>query len=207
MKKMEIERKLYSVTTRDEYDKTLYNPKTTALEIGDLVLPIRNPNIDTGVGVYMVDGYMVANVVKPDKSCEAEYSRNKIMDFSNAKTVGEIIDMNNLLSHIQQDLMVSGKDNILTLTITPQDTPEMKALKTAINSKQIDKKAYESRFDQFQNNMRLLKGPSITLAKMKEICEGFDIACELTLTDKEGAVNPIGTEIVVDLTEGRATKE
>jgi hypothetical protein len=103
--------------------------------------------------------------------------------------------------------MVSGKDNILTLTITPQDTPEMKALKTAINSKQIDKKAYESRFDQFQNNMRLLKGPTITLAKMKEICEGFDIACELTLTDKEGAVNPIGTEIVVDLTEGRATKE
>ena len=42
MKKMEIERKLYSVTTRDEYDKTLYNPKTTALEIGNLVLPIRN---------------------------------------------------------------------------------------------------------------------------------------------------------------------
>ena len=41
---------------------------------------------------------------------------------------------------------------------------------------------------------------------MIEICTGFDIACELTLKDKDGAVNPMNTEISLDLTEGRPIK-
>ena len=102
--------------------------------------------------------------------------------------------------------MVNGKDNIFYLNITQEDTPEMRALKTAINNKQVDKKAYEDRFDQFQNDMRLLKGHSITLAKMIGICNGFDIACELTLRDKDGAANPMGDPITLDLTEGRPMK-
>ena len=122
------------------------------------------------------------------------------------KDVGEVIQRNELLRNIQEDLMVSGKENILCLTTGPNDTPEMKALKGAINAKQIDKKLYEDRFAQFQNNMRLLKGSSITLSKMIEICNGFDIACELTLRDKDGAVNPMNTEISLDLTEGRPIK-
>lgn len=209
MKKVEIERKLYSVTTPTDYTDNhpdYYTPKGTALEVAGRVLPIRNPMMDNGPGVYYEEGAMVANVIKPSPSEERQYSADRIIDLSKPKDIGEVIEKNELIRNIQNDLMVSGKDNIFCLNITNQDTPEMKALKQAINSKQVDKKAYEDRFDQFQNDMRLLKGNSITLAKMVGICKGFDIACELTLKDKEGAANPMGTEITLDLTEGRPTK-
>ena len=79
----------------------------------------------------------------------------------------------------------------------------MRTLKTAINAKQVDKKIYESRFPQFQNDMRLLRGHSITLGKLISICAAFDIAVELILKDKPNAPNPIGSEYVVDLTIDR----
>ena len=210
MKKVELERHLYTVVDIDEYSQhtELYNSKSTAIEINgaNMVLPLRNPNVDTGPGVYYKQGEMVAEVVKPSKGYEREYSSDKIIDFSKPKDIGEVLEKNALLRDIQQDLMVSGKDNIFTLNISQDDTPEMRALKTAINSKQVDKKAYEDRFEQLQNDMRLLKGNTITLSKMISICNGFDIACELTLKDKDNAANPMGAEIRLDLTEGRPTK-
>ena len=211
MKKMEINRRLYSVVSPQEYGEhqNLYNPKSTAIEIPGTgtVLPIKNPNTDIGPGIYYSSSSdVLGDVVKPTEEEQPEYSADKIIDFTNAKDVGEIIQKNELLRNIQEDLMVSGKENILCLTTGPNDTPEMRALKGAINAKQIDKKLYEDRFAQFQNNMRLLKGSSITLSKMIEICTGFDIACELTLKDKDGAVNPMNTEISLDLTEGRPIK-
>ena len=79
----------------------------------------------------------------------------------------------------------------------------MRALKTAINEKHVDKAQYEDRFDQFQNDMRLLKGKSITLAKLISISSAFDIAVDLTLRDKPDCPNPMHREITVDLTEER----
>ena len=209
MKKIEINHKLYNVVDPNEYthSQSYYNAKTTAIQIGNVVLPIRS-SADNLPGVYYTNGRdLMAKVIKPSEDQQQEYSADKIIDFTNARDIGELMRKNDLLRNIQEDLMVSGKDNILCLPSSPEDTPEMRALKTAINAKQIDKKQYEDRFDQFQNNMRLLfKGHSITLSKMKEICTGFDIACELTLRDRSGAVNPMNTEISLDLTEGRPLK-
>lgn len=208
MKKIEINHKLYNVVDPSEYTRTqsCYSAKTTAVQIGDVVLPVRS-STDNLPGVYYTNGRdLMAKVVKPSEDQQQEYSADKIIDFTNAHDIGEVMRKNDLLRNIQEDLMVSGKDNILCLPSSPEDTPEMRALKAAINAKQIDKKQYEDRFDQFQNNMRLLKGKSITLSKMKEICTGFDIACKLTLKDKPGAVNPMNTEISLDLTEGRPLK-
>ena len=110
-----------------------------------------------------------------------------------------------MIKDIQSEIMTTS-DNILHLNIGNDDTPEMRALKTAINSKHVDKKQYEDRFDQFQNDMRLLKGSSITLGKLISICGSFDIEAELTLRDKEDIPNPMNTEITVDLTNGRDDK-
>lgn len=208
MKKMEIERKLYTVVTPTEYtdNPDLYNPHSTALEVAGRVLPVRNPMVDNGPGVYYEKGAMVADIVKPSPNNEAMYSEDRVIDFSKAKDIGELIEKNELIRNIQNDLMVSGKDNIFCLNISQADTPEMRALKTAINAKQVDKKAYEDKFDQFQNDMRLLKGNSITLSKLIGICNGFDISCTITLRDKPDAANPMGTEITLDLTEGRPNK-
>ena len=206
MKKIKIGSRLYNVITMDEYTDypNLNNPKNTAIEVGDVVLPLKTSSIDSGPGVYYKDdGKFYCEVEKPTDT--TEYSIDNVIDYTKAKDVGDIINNNKLIRNIQNDIMAT-RENIFCLPIDQEDQPEMKALKMAINAKQVDKKAYEDNFDQFQNNMRLLKGHSITLAKMIEICSGFDIACKITLSDKEDVPNPMNTEISVDLTEGRRVK-
>lgn len=206
MKKIELGRKLYNVCDIDEYteNQEVYNPKSTALIVGDKVLPVRS-SIESSPGVYFQKNAMVANIIKP-KDSDSQYDIDNMIDLSKPKDIGEVIEKNKLIRDIQSDLMVSGKDNIFCLSISQQDTPEMKALKQAINLKRVDKRSYESRFSQFQNDMRLLKGTSITLSKLIGICDGFDISCILTLKDKDGAANPMLEEISLDLTEGRPKK-
>ena len=211
MKKVELDGKLYSVVTLLEYaqNRDLYTAKNTAIEVdvGRLVLPVRNPITDSGPGVYYSEQRPYADIIKPAPDEEERYSVTRVIDLSNSRDIGELIRKNDMIRNLQSDLMVSSRDsNIFYLTITPEDTPEMSALKQVINSKQIDKKAYEDRFPQFQNDMRLLKGHSITLSKLISICRGFDIACVMTLRDRDGAVNPIGDELTIDLTEGRVLK-
>lgn len=204
MKKIQIGKKLYSVTTMEAYNENpeLYNPKLTAIEHNGVVLPIRS-SADTGPGVYHQPGAMVAYVEKPANP--AEYSTDRMIDYDKATTIDEIMKNNQLIRDIQNDIITTS-ENILDLNIGKDDTPEMRALKAAINAKQVDKAQYEDRFDQFQNDMRLLKGPSITLAKLISISSAFDISVDLTLRDKPDCPNPMNTEITVDLTEGRKLK-
>lgn len=205
MKKIELEKRLYSVASMNEYtdNPELFSPKFTAIESNNgVVLPIKGKN-DIGPGYYYQPGAMVCYVVKPED--EAAYSISKIIDYTNPSSIGDIINKNNLIKDIQQDIMTTS-DNILYFKIGDNNTPEMRAVKEAINAKQVDKKQYEDRFEQFQNDMRLLKGDSITLGKMISICSAFDIAVELTLRDKPDIPNPMNTEFTVDLTRGRDIK-
>lgn len=207
MKKAEIDGKLYNITQIDEYTdhQDLYNPKFTAIERpGECVLPIRNRTTDTGPGVYYQSGAMVAMVEKPNDM--AEYGTDKIIDFTNPKSIGEVFEKQQIIRDIQDEIMTTS-DNILCLKIGDKTTPEMKALKTAINLKRIDTKQYEDRFDQFQNDMRLLKGDSITLGKLISISNALDISVDITLRDRDANTpNPMNQTIVIDLTEGRNSK-
>lgn len=204
MKKIELENRLYNIVPISEYTdhQDLYAPKFTAIEHSGTVLPLRSKT-DLGPGVYYQNGGMVAIVVKPDDP--EKYSSEKIIDYSNATSIGDIIRNNQIIKDIQSEIMINSEDK-LQLNVGDSDTPEMKAMKLAINAKQVDKKNYEDRFPQFQNDMRLLKGSSITLAKIISICDAFDISATLTLSDKEDAPNPMNTEISIDLTEGRPNK-
>jgi hypothetical protein len=201
---MEINKRLYNVMDSETYIKNqdIYNPKFTALEVcdGQYVLPINSRATDVTPGVYIHNNGMVNSIIKPIDS--SKYSSERVIDYSNPKDIGTIFKNNELVRDIQNDIITTS-DNVLQLNIGPNDTPEMKALKEAINSKGIDKKQYEDRFDQFQNDMRLLKGKSITLSKLISICSAFDISAELTLKDKQDCPNPIGREINIDLTDGR----
>ena len=54
--------------------------------------------------------------------------------------------------------------------------------------------------DNFNNDKRLLKGSSITISKMKSICDKLDMKCTLIISDSNPNVpNPIGQEIKVDI--------
>ena len=203
MKKMEINNRIYNVVTIDEYRNSseLYDNKFTAIQDHGIVLPIKQKN-DFGAGYYIQSDSMVSLIKKPPENMIDEYSENKIIDYNNAKSIGDIIKNNEMLRDIQSEFIVDD-ENILNLTISDNDTPEMKALKSAINSKKADKSQYEDRFDQYQNDMRLLtKGTSITLGKLISICSVFDISAELVLKDKDGAPNPMNRVISIDLTEG-----
>ena len=204
MKKAEIDGKLYNVTDINDYTDhpDLYTPKFTAIEIpGKCILPIKNRVVDTGPGIYYQPGAMVALVEKPDET--ADYDPDKIIDFTNPKSIGEVFEKQQIIRNIQDEIMTTS-DNVLCLKIGEKDTPEMKALKTAINLKHIDTKQYEDRFDQFQNDMRLLKGNSITLGKLISISNALDISVDLTIRDRdENTPNPMNQTIVIDLTEGR----
>ena len=212
MKKVKIDNKLCSVIELSEYTEhpDIYNPKSSAVVVngGETVLPIKTPGLDTGPGIYYQPGCSTMAVVKPSPAQEEQYSAEQIIDFTNAHDIGEVIAKNKMLCDIQADLMMGGQDGTtFCLTITQDDTPEMVALKTAINAKQIDKRLYEDRFPQFQNDMRLLKGHSITLSKLIGICQGFDISCTMILSDKEGAVHPMGDDITINLTDVRPSKK
>ena len=204
MKKAEIDGRLYNITTMDEFTDhpDLYNPKFTAIERpGENVLPIRNRTTDSGPGIYYQQGAMVSIVEKPNN--KKDYSVDKIIDFTNTKSIGEVFEKQQIIRDIQDEIMTTS-DNVLCLKIGEKDTPEMKALKTAINSKRIDTKQYEDRFDQFQNDMRLLKGNSITLGKLISISNALDISVDITLRDRDNSTpNPMNQTIVIDLTEGR----
>lgn len=207
MRKAEINGRLYNVTLMDDFTNypDLYNPKFTAIERpGEVILPIKNRTTDTGPGIYYQPGAMVALVEKPEDM--KEYNTDKIIDFTSAKSIGEVFEKQQIIRDIQDEIMTTS-DNILQLKIGEKDTPEMKALKTAINLKRIDPKQYEDRFDQYQNDMRLLKSNSITLGKMISISNAFDISVDITLRDRdETTPNPMNQTINIDLTEGRNSK-
>ena len=202
MKKMAIGNKLYDVTTFSEYTDLpdAFDPKFTAIETsGGTTLPLKSKS-DNGPGVYLC-GNMVATVVKPDPSEESNYSSSNIIDYSHPKNIDDVINKNNLVRNIEKDILTT-KENIFQLVIGDNDTREMVAMKKAINSKQMDIKQYESRFDQYQNDLRLLKGESITLGKIISTCNNFDMSATLIIKDKNPDVpNPMGIEIKVDLTD------
>ena len=202
MKKALINNRIYDVVDMQEYSKNqdIYNASFTAIEGHGKVLPIKSKN-ESGVGIYYQNGGAVCSVVKPEPD-DHSYDSDIIIDYSDCKTVRDVIQKDNLVRDIENELL-TNKDNIFSLNIGPDDTPEMKAVKEAINLKKVDKKQYESRFDQFQNDIRLLKGKSITLGKMISICNNFDISAEITLRDREGCANPMNSEIKINLTEGR----
>ena len=205
MKKMQINQRLYNVIDNNDYYNNYnnYNPKFTALECcnGQYVLPLNSRPTDTDPGVYWYDGGMINVINKPDNV--DEYKSENVIDYSKANDIGDIIKYNELIRDIQNDIITTS-DNILKLNISDDDTPAMKGLKTVMNAKAVDKKQYEDRFTQFQNDMRLLRGHSITLDKLTSISSAFDISVLLTFKDKEGVPNPIGYEYTVDLTDDEA---
>ena len=210
MKKIEIDRRLYSVIPLEEYvsHSDLYDYRNTAIEHEDgTILPLRKyPMVEDKPGIYIdpdkdISKQMVLDRVSPEPK-DSTYSADRVIDFSNATSLADVIQKNEAIRDIQSDLLISGTDgNTLYLNVTDADTPEMVAIKSAINAKAINKNAYEQRFTQFQNDMRLLRGHKITLKKLITMCNGFDLVCDLTLRDADNAVNPMGSPITVRLND------
>ena len=205
MKKMTILDKMYDVATIDDYNRlgqSVFNPNFTAIQMHGYVLPVRTSYDDERPGIYINDS-PVAIINKPSIEDSAEYSESKIIDYSNSSDVRDVIQKNEIVRNMENEILVD-KDNISRFKIGDNDSPALVALKTSINLKEVDMDKYKNRFDQYNNDIRVLTKPentSITMGKLTDFCNNMDIEAELILRDKPGAPNPIGREVSVKLTD------
>lgn len=202
MKKAKLGNKICDVVDLETYtkNKDIYDPQYTAIEIHGLVLPIIG-RLDGRIGIC--PGDMVSFYNPPPQEKMNEYSADNIIDFSKAKTMGELIRQQEYVKSLENEIIVNS-ENIFEPRIDDDDAPEMKALKEAVIAKQIDINAYAPRFKgNFANDKRLFNDNKITLAKLKKIAKALDMKCTLIIEDKSPNVpNPIGKVITVDITGG-----
>lgn len=207
-KKMRIFDKIYDVTTIGDYTKhkDAYIPQYTAIHDPDtnLVLPVKN-RYESGPGITVGSG--ISYIEEPKENVE-EYSDTKIIDFDNTKSIHDMMEKQRVVRSLERDILTSP-DNIFTPKIFDDDSPEMKALKSAVLDKHIDLDKYEPRFgSNYNNDKRLFNKNTISLSMLKRVCDALDIEATLTLTDKNDDVpNPMGRSIEVKLTGGNTEDE
>ena len=219
-KKAMCENKLMNVVSMKEIldHPELYENNITAVECvkssptGDttFILPYR-PNSSIAYsqnkpGVYDNNGLFTL-VSYPDKDQEKEYTPT-VTNLADSENMSEYIEKIDKLKDMEKDILTSP-DNITCPKIAADDSPEMKALKEAINSKHIDLDKYAQRFgEDYPNKKRKLKDHDVTLYLMKIYAKCLDMKMTLTIEDKSPDVpNPIGHKITADITESNEDEE
>ena len=203
-KKMRIGDRILEVTSLEDYTKypDAYIPQYTAIHDPEtnLVLPIKN-RYDEGPGITVGSG--VSYVEEPDADSIDKYKDSNIIDFDNSKNIHDMMEKQRVVRSLERDI-VTSPDNIFMPKIFDDDSPEMKAIKSAVLDKGIDLDKYEHRFgSNYNNDKRLFNKNTISLSMLKRMCEALDIKATLILSDKsEDVPNPIGRTIEVDLTGG-----
>ncbi len=165
------------------------------------VLPIRGKS-DDRPGIYP-DGciYFTRFPEDHDTAQKYRYDCLDIIDFNDVRSVEEFLSKNGQIREMENSVL-TDIDSVFTPQIGKNDTPEMRAFKEAIASKHIDISRYAPRFgDNFLNDKRILKTPSITMNKLVSMCKKLDIEAELTLRNASPDVaNPMPNEVTVILT-------
>lgn len=210
LEKASVEGQVYDVMTYEEYAEHFENNRERSdIAIkedynGDvLVLPYRGKYPSGGPitpGLY--NAGCVDFIKKPEQGFVKNYIPDKIVSMSNMSDIKDILREAEEARKLDEPYLTSP-DSITTIKICPDDQPEMKALKMALNAKHIDLDKYAGRFGvNFPNDKRQLKGNNITLNIIKRYCENCDMEAILVLKDTRPDVpNPIGKEISISLTE------
>lgn len=205
MRKAIIDGKMVSVITSDEYRNSsvgYLDQGSTAVHIGDTVFPIKGKN-DCGPGIYR-QNQCVSIVVRPPEEEKEYYSSNNIVDFSDVKSMAQLMEKQNELKSMERTILTDA-DNIFKPIQYPDDTHIMAGLKESVIRKEIDLEKYKHRFESvsaFNNERREFNKKSITFNKFVSFCKIFDLDATMIIKDKEGAPNPIGEPIVVNMITG-----
>lgn len=205
MRKAIVEGRMMDVVTAEDYRNTnikYLENNSTAIQMGDTLYPIKGKN-DCGPGVYR-GSQCVSHVVHPMAEDEKQYSSENIVDFSDVKTMTDLMSKQNALRSMERTILTDA-DNIFKPIIYPNDSPIMRGLKEAVIAKGIDLDKYKHRFESnsaFNNERREFNKTSITFNKFANFCNIFDLEATLIIKDKEGAPNPIGEPIVVNIITG-----
>jgi hypothetical protein len=207
IKQTNIDGKLLNVVSYEEFTNNLeLNANySTAVQMGDTILPIRSPSEPDLPGIR-INGPLY-EITKPDPNDE-QYKASNMIDLSNVTKMEELIKKQGMVRDIEQEILTSP-DNITVPNISSLDSPEMKGLKEAIIAKHIDFDKYSDRFgSNFANDKRILKTNSITQKMLKRILKNIDVKATLILEDSSPNVaNPMGKKIEIDITENGTDDE
>ena len=196
--KAKIKNVMYDVCTLEQYTQNpnQYLKNHTAIVEGDYLYPVLSAT-QNGPGVHVNPG-MISYFQTPTDNIE-EYKKENAIRFDDVKDIATMIDKLEAVKKIEDDVLTSA-DNIFSVKIKPGDTPEMVALKTAVNEKKIDLDKYEHRFgSNYHNDKRLFNKPSISLGMLKRVTSALDMQVTMTIEDAPDAPNPIGRKIEVQL--------
>lgn len=201
-----INGQMYDLFDYDEFSKQTEHLSNSAIleeyNGEKIVLPNRGKyeGPTSNPGIY--DAGCIDIVVFPTDNVVSQYIPDKIVELNNGISMKEMLERKDVMARLDEP-WITSPDNITQFTISEEDRAEMKCLKTALNKKKVDIDKYSSRFGQnYPNDKRQLKNNSATLNIIKRFCEHMDMEALLILRDKNSNVpNPIGTEIVVSLTE------
>lgn len=196
--KAKIKNVMYDVCTLEQYTQNpnQYLKNHTAIVEGDYLYPVLSAT-QIGPGVHVNPG-MISYFQTPTDNIE-EYKKENVIRFDDVKDIATMIDKLEAVKKIEDDVLTSA-DNIFSVKIKPGDTPEMVALKTAVNEKKIDLDKYEHRFgSNYHNDKRLFNKPSISLGMLKRVTSALDMQVTMTIEDAPDAPNPIGRKIEVQL--------
>lgn len=196
--KAKIKNVMYDVCTLEQYtqNSNQYLKNHTAIVEGDYLYPVLSAT-QIGPGVHVNPG-MISYFQTPTDNIE-EYKKENAIRFDDVKDIATMIDKLEAVKKIEDDVLTSA-DNIFSVKIKPGDTPEMVALKTAVNEKKIDLDKYEHRFgSNYHNDKRLFNKPSISLGMLKRVTSALDMQVTMTIEDAPDAPNPIGRKIEVQL--------
>ena len=207
-----IDGRIMSVVSTDEYARCqdLYSPGSAAIEKEKdgtkYYLPIRS-SIESGPGVYPI-GNTVTITKYPEPGDNTYSDQSKLVDFSNSKNMKDIMDKQNQYRDLEYEMLCTPGD-VLVAPYLPDDTPMMRAFKEAINAKGIVPSNYKERMGaNYSNDIRKVKENDITIKMASRMAKNLDEEIIMIIRDKNPDVaNPIGKEIVVNITGGNDDSE
>ena len=202
-KKASVDGKIRDVIDYSELPKiNTNNYDNLAVLHNGVIYPESNPNVEISPGLYVYEWGTILH--EPTEEQLPEYlAENKLIDFK-ANNIRELIEKSDRLKEAENTLLIcTDPEGITTYPIGNNDSPEMVAVKSAINAKRIDIKKYQARWDTYANDIRLLNKESLSLAKLKTFAKNLDMKVSIVVEDKAPNVpNPIGDKIVIDIVGG-----
>ena len=210
-KRSKIEGRMVDVVSIEDLQSNpqLYATGSVAVEVEtadkvNYILPYRpNINIQPGVelrpGVYNLGS--VGHAICYPSSDDAEEYQPEVIDLTSAASMEEFISKQGKLKDIEKEILTT-QDDIFRPIITDDDTPEMRALKTAVIQKHIDLDKYADRFgENYPNDKRKFKDSSISLMLLKRFGENLDMNIQIKISDANPNVpNPMGNPVTIQLT-------
>ena len=137
MKKAKINGKLTTVTSLDAYRENpdSYFLGSTAIEFDDLgvVLPVKG-KYEKGVGITV--GALFSRITMPSEEERPQYSVDNIIDLSNVNNIKELMKKQELVRDIEYEMLTTIESKF-SPTISDDDSPAMKAMKTAVIEKEL----------------------------------------------------------------------